>query len=130
MLLPLMTNGILGRKLRYFVIRCAIMILLTFAIALAISASPSDYHVVRSNPSGDLILEVWLYKTNGNFYRVFPITYDWLTVTNKNCVVDLPKDEYLCFAQMFDFAGNTVPLQWKFRNLGKHFIDLKYPSAE
>jgi hypothetical protein len=42
----------------------------------------------------------------------------------------LPKDEYLCFAQMLDSTGNAVPLRWSFRNLGKHFFDVKYPSNE
>lgn len=106
------------------------IILLTCGIALAITADPSGYQVVRSKPSGDLILEVWLHKAHENSYSVLPLDYDWLTVTNKNCVVELPKDEYLCFAQMFDSASNAVPLQRNFADLGKHFFDLTYPSAE
>jgi len=96
-----------------------------------IKARAYDYESIRSKPSGDLIVEVWLHKAHDNSHSfVTPIRYDCLTVTNKNCVVELPKDEYLCSIHMFDLAGNAIHLRSKYEEWGKRFNDLKYPSTE
>jgi hypothetical protein len=101
------------------------------SLAFLANAQPSpDCQLIRSKPSGDLILEVWLYKTHGTFLSTNTLAYDWLTVTNKGTLVYPLKDEYFCLAQMFDSAGNAVPFRWPFRKLGKHFFDVKYPSTE
>jgi hypothetical protein len=111
--------------------RYIILLTITFVVAVGTNAqSWSNYQVIRSKLADDLILEVWLYKTHPTLYITNGIGYDWLTVTNVNCVVDLPKDEYFCYPQMFDSTSNAVPLRPRFRNFGKHFFDLKYPSTE
>jgi hypothetical protein len=107
------------------------IITIAFVLVLRTNAQPSsDYQVIRSKPAGDLVLEVWLHKADATSYGTSSISYDWLTLTNQQIAVDLPKEEYFCMAQMFDSASNTVPLRPGFRNLGKHFFDLKYPSME
>jgi hypothetical protein len=106
-------------------------IIITFVTALGTNAqSWSHYQAIRSKAVDDLILEIWLYKTDQLLYNTNSIGYDWLTVTNKSHVVNLPKDEYFCYAEMFDSESNAVPLRSDFRNLGKRFFDLKYPSIE
>jgi hypothetical protein len=106
-------------------------IIITFVTALGTNAqSWSHYQAIRSKAVDDLILEIWLYKTDQLLYNTNSIGYDWLTVTNKSLVVNLPKDEYFCYAEMFDSESNAVPLRSDFRNLGKRFYDLKYPSVE
>ena len=111
--------------------RYMIMIITKFAVALALIAQPSsDYRVIRSKATDDLILEVWLPKTGVVIPSSFSMRYDWLTVTNYQMKVDLVKDEHFYDAQMFDSAGHDIPLKESFTNLGKHFFDLKYPSTE
>ena len=90
-------------------------------------AGPSDYQSLLSKPSGDLFLEVWLHKSDGTNYSLSdPIMYSFRTVTNVNVqIVELPKETYLCSAQMFDAVSNSVPLNTKYRDLGRRFNDLK-----
>lgn len=96
-----------------------------------LEAGPSDYQALRSKASGDLFLEVWLHKSDGTNYSLTDqISYDFQTVTNVNCQIELPKETYLCSAQMFDSAGNNVQLSRKYRDLGRRFYELKYPSGE
>ncbi len=109
------------------------MISLSILVCVAVGTNAqvsSDYQVIRSKPSGDLILQVSLDKTNGSLYSTCAIEYSWFTVTNQSIIVHLPKNEYFCYAQMFDSANKAVPLRWSFRNMGKHYFDLKYPSTE
>jgi hypothetical protein len=77
-----------------------------------------------------LVLEIWLFGPQGQFGPTGDIDYDWVTTSGSNLNVKIPKDGYLCFAQMFDATSNAVPLRHKFASLGKHFFDLKYPAAE
>ena len=108
-----------------------IMILtMMLCAAPAVRALPSDYQVIRSKPSDDLLLEVWLHKAHDDLYNLGGITYHWRTITNFQMVIEIPKDEYLCYAQMFDSANNAVPLRPAYKNLGKRFFDLKYPAPE
>lgn len=111
--------------------RYRIMTTIALVVALGVNAQClTDYQVIRSKASDDLILQVSIRKTHGILYSTSSIEYGWFTVTNKNCMVNLPKDEFFSFVQMFDSAGNAIPLQGAFTNLGKHFFDLKYPSTE
>jgi hypothetical protein len=104
--------------------------LVVIGIALAAIGEPSGYQVIRSKPSGILVVECWLYKPRTNFYTTDSIEYDWVTTTMTNCKVVLPKEEYRCFVQIFDSASNAVPLRKNFEYVGKHFCDLKYPCPE
>jgi len=107
------------------------MTIVAFALALCSSArSGSDHDIVRTKPVGDLILQVWLDRTNGIIPSDRSIGYGWFTVTNKYIIVIPPKDEYLCRAQMFDSKGFAVSPRNSFTNLGKHFFDLKHPTTE
>jgi hypothetical protein len=101
------------------------------AIATVANAQSSpDIQLIRSKPSDDLVLTVSVFKTHDMLYTTSSIQYGWLSVTNKYTMVFLPKDEYLCCAQMYDSMGNTVPLRSNAKNMGKHFFDLKYPSVD
>jgi len=109
-------------------LRAATIVLL---FVFSIDAEPSDYQALRSKPSGDIILEIWVNKAHGTNYSIsVPIRYNFLTITNRNCPIDLPNEGYFCSAQMFDSAGNSVQLSVKHSAFGKRFYDLKYPSAD
>ncbi len=104
---------------------------IAFVASLATNAQSShENQLIRSKPVDDLVQEVWLRKTLGILYSTSYIRYDWLTLSNQQMAVYLPTAEYACFAQMFNSASNAISLRWSFRNLGKHFFDLKYPSIE
>jgi hypothetical protein len=98
---------------------------------LGTDAYPSPgFRTIKSKPTDDLILEIWLPNTNLPIPSSSTIRYDWLTVTNRRMKVDLLKEEYFCHAEMFDSASNAMPLRPRFSKLGKHFFDLKYPASE
>jgi hypothetical protein len=105
--------------------------MLASLLVFRLEAGPSDYEVLLSRPSGDIFVEVWLHKSAGTNYSLSdPIRYDFRSVTNLNCKIELPKETYLCSAQMFDSSGNSVPLSTKHRDCGRRFYELEYPSAE
>jgi hypothetical protein len=111
--------------------RNLIATIIAFLVIFGATAQPhAEYNIVRSKPVDDLILQVSLDEKNGIVLSTSPIGYGWFTVTNKGILLNLPKDECLCYAQMFDSNSNAVELHWNFRNSGKRFFDLKYPSPE
>lgn len=110
--------------MRYLIFTLLIVYTTTF------NARASQFHTIRSKPSDDLILELRLHKEGKNSYRLGPIVYGWLTFTNLQAKVKIPKDEYFCYAQMFNSRGIAIPLRPGFQTLGKSFFDLKYPSNE
>jgi hypothetical protein len=111
--------------------RHLIIAIFVFVLAAGTNAeSLSDYQVIRSKPTDDLILEIWLPKTNVVIPSSFSVRYDWLTSTNNQMKVYMLKDEYFCYAQMFDSSGNAMLLRSSFTNLGKQFFELTYPSNE
>jgi len=84
----------------------------------------------RSKTVGELIMQVALQRSDGVVSSGNPIEYGWLAITNKGCMVNLPKDEFFCCAKMFGPDGKNIPLQSSFENLWKRFFDLKFPSGE
>ncbi len=88
------------------------IIYIAFFVDLGTNAQFSDdSQIIRSKSAGDLVLEVCLRKAHGTLYSTnnsWSVRYSWLTVSNPSIRVVLPKDEYFCFAQMFDSAMSTA----------------------
>jgi hypothetical protein len=108
----------------------AVFIIVLITMICADAQCADDHNIVRTKPLEDLILEVWLDRTNGLVSTSSPIGYGWFTETNTHMIVDIPKDEFLCSVQMFDTNGNAVRIREDYAKLGHRFFDLAYPSTE
>jgi hypothetical protein len=104
--------------------------LIFLTTAFITNGEPSDYQIIRSKPADDLTVQVAMRKMNGVADAGASIEYGWFTLTNAGCLVYLPKEEYRCSIQLFDSNSNSLPLRMNFKDLGKNFLNLKYPSSE
>ena len=100
-------------------------------VLCVLNTRADDFQWLLSKSARDLKVRVWLHtERDMSFSITTPINYEFVTVTNKNCVVELPKDEFICSAQMLDSKGNAVPLSTQCAKFGKRFHELVYPSVE
>lgn len=109
----------------------AAFLLLTMAAFWAQAQAAADgVEEFQSPPVDGLILKIWVHNSDGNHNSDGAIAYGWFTANSQTETVALPKDEFLCNAQLFDAVGQPVPLKPHLRGLGRLFPALRYPAPE